>query len=189
MKIIQPITSELHSYVYWENGFTNSELDLLENLALSSYETGIAGGVTSDYRTSKVSWIHHNDEFEWLYNKLSYIVASLNIQFYRFDITGFGENIQLSKYDFHSKGKYEWHCDIGPHVVSRKLSIVLQLTDPSNYKGGDLQIISYDNKIINIKKQRGFLVMFPSFIPHQVTQVLEGSRQSLVSWISGPPFR
>ena len=37
-------------------------------------------------------------------------------------------------------------------------------------------------------KQRGTIVVFPSFVWHKVTPVKKGTRYSLVSWHLGHPF-
>ena len=116
-------------------------------------------------------------------------MSSLNAQFFRLDLTGFGEPVQLTNYDQSDHGMYGWHQDYGGRVApSRKLSIVLQLTDPSRYEGGNLQILT-SGEPQNIRKQRGLITAFPSYTLHQVTPVTQGSRQSLVAWITGPAFK
>ena len=66
--------------------------------------------------------------------------------------------------------------------------MVLQLTDTANYEGGNLQIrVGGDPQ--TVRKQRGLIAVFPSYVLHQVTPVTQGNRQSLVAWISGPPFK
>jgi PKHD-type hydroxylase len=82
---------------------------------------------------------------------------------------------------------YGWHQDYGG-TISRKLSMVVQLTDPSEYEGGNLQVFTSEQPK-NIRKQRGLIAVFPSFIVHQVTPVTQGTRQSLVAWVSGPSFK
>ena len=82
---------------------------------------------------------------------------------------------------------YAWHQDYGGQI-SRKLSLVLQLTDPSRYEGGNLQTMT-NQDVFTVRKQRGLVTVFPSFTLHQVTPVTQGSRQSLVAWISGPPYK
>jgi len=42
---------------------------------------------------------------------------------------------------------------------------------------------------VNVRKQRGLIAAFPSFVLHQVTPVTQGNRQSLVAWVSGNAFR
>lgn len=77
----------------------------------------------------------------------------------------------------------------------RKLSMTVQLTDPDEYKGGDFEIdrgphygISRYYKVSEIA-QRGSIIVFPSFVPHQVTPVTEGVRESLVMWSIGPRWK
>ena len=49
----------------------------------------------------------------------------------------------------------------------------------------------YDTRQYNIQsstevqENKGSIIIFPSFVYHQVTPVLRGLRQSLVGWISG----
>jgi PKHD-type hydroxylase len=82
---------------------------------------------------------------------------------------------------------YGWHLDYGGGI-SRKLSLAIQLTDPSEYEGGNLQIMT-SGEPQNMRKQRGLIAVFPSYVLHQVTPVTQGSRQSLVAWVSGPAFK
>jgi PKHD-type hydroxylase len=112
----------------------------------------------------------------------------MNAQYFRFDFTGFGEQLKLTNYDHSENGMYGWHTDHGSIHVSRKLSMSVQLTDPADYQGGNLQIKTSE-EAQNIPKKRGLIAIFPSYILHQVTPVTRGSRQSLVAWISGPAFK
>jgi PKHD-type hydroxylase len=108
--------------------------------------------------------------------------------FYNFNLTGFGEPLQLTNYDNTDNGMYSWHQDFGG-TVSRKLSLVLQLSDPADYEGGNLELNAGGYEPIRIEKRRGLLVAFPSWQVHQVTPVTQGTRQSLVAWVTGPRFR
>ena len=83
----------------------------------------------------------------------------INAQYYRFDLTGFGEALQLTNYDQSENGMYGWHQDYGGSV-SRKLSMAVQLTDPSEYEGGNLQVMT-SAEPQNIRKQRGANCNFP----------------------------
>jgi PKHD-type hydroxylase len=64
----------------------------------------------------------------------------------------------------------------------------VQLADPSEYEGGNLQVMT-SGQPQTVRKQRGLIAVFPSYVLHQVTPVTQGSRQSLVAWVSGPAFR
>jgi PKHD-type hydroxylase len=124
---------------------------------------------------------------EWIYNKLSHIVSDVNSKYFRFDLSGFGEPLQLTNYLSENSGNYDWHIDMGSQV-SRKLSVTLQLSHPWEYEGGVLELYN-SNTITQIPKQRGLVTIFPSWNLHRVTPVTKGSRQSLVLWVSGSPFR
>jgi len=184
------------AYAWWENGFTNDELNWLQSQAREVKEkAGVGGGgvgvVNSDIRRSGLNWMPNNQETQWVFEKLGHIVSSLNAQFFRVDLTGFGENIQLTNYDGAEQGMYGWHVDMGPNPTTpcRKLSLVLQLSDPVEYEGGVLELKPHGDDVIKMRKQRGLVVVFPSWTLHQVTPVTQGSRQSLVAWITGPAFK
>ena len=89
-------------------------------------------------------------------------------------------------YTAENQGKYDWHLDVGKDDISRrKLSAVVLLSDPSEFDGGELQIMtSKDPKTVPLK--RGSIVFFPSFLLHRVTPVTRGERRSLVFWVEGP---
>lgn len=190
--LLTPYSIAVDSFVWWENGFTDEELNWLQEQAKKASGRGqVRGGLLDDdldkIRRSQVSWLSKTKDTEWVFEKLGHIASSLNAQFYRLDLTGFGEALQLTNYEHADHGMYGWHQDYNAQV-SRKLSLVLQLTDPNEYGGGNLQFLT-GGQAQTARKQRGFLAAFPSYVLHQVTPVTRGSRQSLVAWISGPPFK
>jgi PKHD-type hydroxylase len=67
------------------------------------------------------------------------------------------------------------------------LTIIVFLSDESTYEGGDF-MIQYINSTIKIPKKRGSIIIFPSFLTHQVSPVIKGIRNSLVIFAHGPPF-
>lgn len=190
--LLTPHAQRLEPFVWWEGAFTEQELDWLQQKAKEADLAGSVGGAGSEgvnlnLRRSQVSWLDNNPNTKWVFEKLAHVVSSLNAQYYNFDICGFGEPLQLTNYDHSENGMYGWHQDYGG-AISRKLSMVIQLTDPSEYEGGNLQVFT-SKQPTNIRKQRGLVAVFPSFVVHQVTPVTQGTRQSLVAWVSGPSFK
>jgi PKHD-type hydroxylase len=181
-------------FVWWEGAFTEQELNWLQQQAIQADKRAQVGGDPSGddlakIRRSKVSWLNNTQDTRWVFEKLAHVTSSLNAQFYRFDLTGFGESLQLTNYDQSEHGMYGWHQDYGGgRSVSRKLSLVLQLTDPAQYEGGNLQVMT-SAEPVTVRKQRGLIAAFPSYQLHQVTPVTKGNRQSLVAWVSGPSFK
>lgn len=192
--MLTPYAEQQESLAWWEGAFSDQELNMLQQRARSANEKaqvggGVGGTINPEIRRSELNWVNHNQETSWIFERLAHVVSSLNSQFFRFDLTGFGEPIQLTNYNSSEHGMYGWHVDFGSNGPSRKLSLVMQLSDPSDYEGGNLELKPHGNDTIKIKKQRGLIAVFPSWTLHQVTPVTQGSRQSLVSWITGPAFK
>ncbi len=192
--VLIPYCMPIEPFVWWEGGFTEQELNWLQEQARKADQQAQVGGDPQGenlarIRRSQVSWLNKTPDTAWVFEKLAHIASSLNAQYYRFDLTGFGEPLQLTNYDQSEQGMYGWHQDYGGKLSpSRKLSLVLQLTDPSQYEGGNLQVMT-GGQPQTVRKQRGLVAAFPSYVLHQVTPVTSGNRQSLVAWISGPAFR
>ena len=187
-----PNTLEVGPYAYWEGGFSNEEIANIIKLGEDRNPltaTVDKGRVVRDIRVSNTSWIDLKEDSEWLYDKIADIITKLNFQYYKFDLTGFYEHMQFTIYEGNELGHYDWHLDSGGFSKTpRKLSFVLQLSDPNDYEGGDLQLMTSINPI-TVKKEKGFAVVFPSYTLHRVTPVTKGIRKTLVIWVTGPTFR
>jgi len=151
-------------------------------------------------RDSNVAWL--NDQ--WIYNEIIPYVNQANKDSgwnFQWDVS---ETCQFTKYRLNQY--YHWHCDsfhspyntpndLTKHGRIRKLSVTVSLSDPKEYKGGELQFDFYNEKrkknILTCKEilEKGSLVVFPSFVWHQVKPVTKGTRYSLVIWNLGSQFR
>jgi len=60
------------------------------------------------------------------------------------------------------------------------------LSPDSEFEGGDLELMA-EGKVGKIKQ--GQIVFFASFIRHRVKPVIRGTRESLVMWFGGTPFK
>lgn len=138
-------------------------------------------------RLSKNSWLMPNDDSNWIFRRVTDVIMDLNNKYFKFDLFGFIEGFQFTRYDAPG-GKYDQHIDRGLNTWTRKLSFVLQLTDPKEYEGGDLELI-FGDEPTQPKKEQGFVTVFPSYVLHRVTPVTKGTRYSLVAWITGPAFK
>lgn len=175
-----------------ENAFTPEECEAIIEIGEQAYLfDGLVGGADNikrkHIRDSLVGFFDYSEETEWLYTKMSEYVREANNEFWNFDLIGFGDNMQYTKY-FGGGGHYTWHADIGETCSHRKISTVLQLSDENDYDGGELQFFG-GPEVSTMSKEQGTLVMFPSYMIHRVTPVDSGVRKSLVSWVSGPNFR
>lgn len=182
---------------YWEGFFSDEEINKI--LALPQWHeqqeaivghTLVGGVVDKNVRRSQTSWLYVTPETEWIWRRIANIVSQVNSTFFRFDLTGCHEAMQLSLYKDLDEGCYDWHIDASSYSkgVPRKLSMSLLLSDPSEFEGGELQVqLSKNIQVLEAKKGRAWF--FPSYVLHRVTPVTKGTRRSLVLWVGGPEFR
>ena len=152
-------------------------------------------------RDCKISFLNQH----WIYKEIQpFIHAANESSGWNFD-WDFTEECQFTEY---SKGHfYQWHQDAWPVPYSdtsnknllgknRKLSVTISLSDPKDYKGGELEFDlrdRVDGKPHYLKCKeilpKGSIVVFPSYVWHRVKPVTKGVRHSLVAWNCGKPFK
>lgn len=186
------------SFAYWEDFLSEEDLDYLSNCQewKSLHDAHIGGSssggsVNKNVRETGVAWLTCNDQTRHIWEKISCAVSEVNANFFRFDLTGFYEPLQLGLYHSGNNGHYNWHTDASMRDgrVPRKLSMALMLSDPSTFEGGELQLKTDNDEPITVQQKRGRAWFFPSYVLHRVTPVTKGFRQSAVLWIGGPEFR
>jgi PKHD-type hydroxylase len=146
-----------------------------------------AGQNDSKIRRSQTVFLGEQ-EYAWLYQRLWEAAVEINRRFFCVDISGIEGNVQLARYDSTDQGFYDWHTDFGDVAPGRKISISIQLSDPEDYDGGDLEL-RFRGQPATMDKTRGTVIAFPSFVLHRVTPVSRGTRWSLVAWVIGTRWR
>ena len=178
----------VHLYAFCDEVFTKEQCKAIIDIGKEHTTKALTKNERKDgYRDSEIAWLYPGKEYDWIFNRISEVIVNLNERFFGFDISGLHEGIQFTKYTAPG-GKYGRHidCEVGGEV--RKLSFTLQLSDPNEYEGGELSLIAGD--IPNImSKEQGHVVIFPSYVLHEVMPITKGTRYSLVSWVTGKPFR
>ena len=172
-------------FVYADGVFNENELSTIDDIVA---RLNLVGGETQTYyegyRKSLVSFFDVNENTEWLFSKLGHTIHQLNSKYYRFNLSVL-DSIQYAFYDSEFGGKYDWHHDYNEGLSpSRKLTVVVQLSNPEEYEGGELELFPD----VQVPKKRGLVAMFPSYSYHRVTPIVSGQRKVLVGWIWGPPF-
>jgi len=179
-------------YWYFKSVIPPKLCDDIIKYGLSHSETM---GITGGYDENKLT----KDQLKDMKKKRN-SMAGWNFEWNR------TESIQFTKYKLNQY--YDWHCDSWDRPYQkkegdpdngkiRKLSMTCQLTDGSEYKGGELEFDFRNNdpdKKSNIHKcteilSKGSIVVFPSFVWHRVKPVTKGKRYSLVMWNLGYPFK
>jgi len=154
-------------------------------------------------RNSNITWLNE----PWIYRELQPYVnlanenAGWNFQWDRSEVCQFTKYKLNQYYDWHNDAWKKPYSKSGPDYGKiRKLSMTLQLTDGSEYEGGELEF-DFRNYEPNMREEakhlkqakeilaKGSIVVFPSFVWHRVKPVTKGVRYSLVMWNLGYPFK
>lgn len=160
-------------------------------------------------RNSKNTWIPTE---HWIAGWLWYYIQKANRENFLYDLYDIdGGSIQYTHYGVGEY--YTWHNDgdVGscfkPNIKPgsgvnlsqdqalangecvRKLSFSLQLSEPTDYTGGEVEFVDLSNKRYLAPKQKGTLIVFDSRLKHRVRTVKSGLRKSIVGWVVGPRWR
>lgn len=184
-------------YYFWDKALPDEACDEIINagLALDNFKpAGVNSDNTidSELRQGSIGWFpkdHTVDKLCQSYVGLANVEAKWNF------IISECEKVQFSIYGLQSR--YGWHRDTNVTLPEgspvRKLSVSVQLSHPDDYEGGDFQIKNFFGTEItenaNQLRNRGTIIVFPSYLEHQVVPVTKGTRYSLVQWYSGPDWR
>jgi len=173
--------------------FTPAQCDMLIDYAMVANASDaklVNQSKDHNIRRSELVWIDDLPDAGWVMDHLIDVVRVANRDMFQFDLTEFAESAQIARYGAERQGHFDWHSDIGDGQVARKrkLTVVVQLSEPANYTGGTLEIMA-SNATSTGQKDRGTATVFPSYLLHRVTPVEEGERFSLTVWAHGPQFR
>lgn len=139
-----------------------------------------------DFRLTTVGWLKEHD---WIYDLARSFATQVNAE-WGYDLND-ADHLQYALYrknDF-----FEWHKDMlrVRNATIRKVSVVVQLSDPAAYRGGRLEFRDDDFGVFKADGfvPQGSVAVFSSLLKHRVTPVKEGERRSLTAWFKGPAFR
>jgi len=181
------------NYYYFSKLFTDEDIEQVIALSkkYAQVEGNVSGTVDHSYRNSKIIWLPLTDETTFLYERIISLMKNANTSMWKFHITDIKDSLQVSEYvgaiHPNEAGHYDWHMDVGESASTRKISMSIQLTDETDYDGGDLEFMIH-RSIIKAPREKGTVIFFPSYLTHRVTKVTRGTRRSLVFWFHGPPF-
>ena len=201
--------------VWFQTGLPEEVVDIIERDLTAQYEAKMADSrlhgdaLNKDKRNSMNAWVptqHWVGGFIWHY------IERANRENFLYDLTCVDvESIQFTRYQ---EGQYYgWHNDSGlathykPVSIGnrtdgraqdfmnentelvRKLSFALQLSDPDDYEGGNVQFLDEGGSSYIAPRQRGCIMLFDSRTQHRVLKVTKGIRKSLVGWVVGPRWK
>lgn len=121
----------------------------------------------------------------WVHERLALAATYANAVWWRFELSATG-HVQVLEYG--PGDRMEEHTDASPLFPARKLSVVVMLSEPDAYEGGELELL-HDPVATRPPRDRGTVVVFPSTLLHRVTPVTSGRRFALTGFCEGPPLR
>ena len=130
--------------------------------------------------------------FQWIRDRMAIACREVNDMHFQFSLSEkYPARMAIVKYP--TGGRFGWHVDnLGVRQVDgttlyKKLSCVVQLSDPRTYAGGNLEFMLVGSEST---RERGAMNVFPTFMFHRVSKVTQGERFVLVCWAqSETPFR
>jgi len=180
-----------NAWAYCDKAFTPEEckkiIDYAEQFEKKDATSSYNREVDTTLRESKIVWITPDSEINWAYQRLTDIITRLNEDYFKFDLFGLIESVQFTEYNAPS-GHCAKHVDNIFGGPIRKLSFSVQLTNPKEYEGGNIEL-HLSNEPTIMKKEQGTLITFLPSTLHEVKPVTKGRRYSLVGWITGKPFK
>ncbi len=186
-----------YTWQVWNQALAPEDCDYIISKGMQRPPTaGSVGNLVSDgqllpeVRVSTLRWLDIDGEDRDIADQLMWFFRRSNLNVFGFDITEPLE-VQFTEYVGAEGGKYDWHQDVmwqNDTAYDRKLSIVVQLSHPEDYAGGDFEFFGYPRRGPTFESGAPFWC-FLSFFYHRVLPVTSGVRRSLVSWVVGPKFR
>lgn len=197
--------------------FTQLPIEIVEILEKDIHQfnenvqpSQVAGSVVDTViRNSKNSWVPTS---HWISGWLSYYVNKINRENFCYDLIDIdGGSLQYTQYG--EGNYYNWHTDqdvdsfYKPQLIPssagnisqdlttlqgecvRKLSFTVQLSNPEDYSGGEVQFLDNNNQTFFAPKRLGTIIVFDSRIRHRVRKVKSGVRKSIVGWCVGPRWK
>jgi PKHD-type hydroxylase len=205
-----------HQSYWFQTGLPKQMVDLIEEEVekhnLEFKESLLMGQVKDQkQRKSKQLWVPNT---LWISGFIWHYVDIMNRENFMYELDGLDSNkFQYTKYE--EGDFYNWHVDSGlsTHyslVVEgtdgtneeryadylnskieriRKLSVIVQLSDPEDYEGGEVQIMDDTAQMYEVPKERGTIAVFDSRARHRVRKIKKGVRKSIVGWYTGPRWK
>ncbi len=183
------------AWLMWSGGIDEKTIDgwvekcqKLPVQKATTFRTGDTGE-EDDHRRTDIRWVANDDVYRELHQRVWDFAIQAN-QVFDLSLSTLPP-LQFTEYS-EAGHKYDSHHDIdwmrqdGRH---RKLSVVVQLSDPEEYEGGELGFSHTQSPPPVDMMKKGTVIVFPSYHEHFVTPITSGHRKSLVGWIEGPRWR
>lgn len=183
-------------YWYWNNVLNLKEIKKINKFIINNYNELEKDKLKAKYASGSLK--KETTTFLITYSKIQKYIQHLvtkcyrvNRCFFNYDLWDFEKenSCNYNIYKSENKSHYDWHIDATPDpYTDMKLSVIINLSE-KEFEGGDF-LLDY-GEVINVPelKKIGSMIMFKSFLKHQVTPVTNGERRNLTLFLYGPAFK
>jgi PKHD-type hydroxylase len=186
-------------WCYYNSYFTPEQcaniIDSAKSIPAKMGALGTVGdNINEEVRKSKIRFIHkENKKFSYLFDEIWKLAIQANDEWFGIHISKL-DFIQLAEYDASYDGEYKVHHDVfwmnNDPIYHRKMTAIIQLSDPNSYEGGNVEIVDCNEKPNpNEIRNQGTALFFPSLLTHKANLVTKGTRYSIACWFEGPKWR
>jgi hypothetical protein len=171
--MIQPMTP-----IAMIEEFDSEEIDRIESIAQNQ--------VTKKWDVEGASFtgtfIPFTDETAWLYGRIHKLFEHVNSAY---DLKNLDmiEHVWVMEF---SEGDHEdYHTDLNAGVpyCSRALSMIINLNDSDEYRGGEISFLNGSTNYV-LKRSKGTATVHPSYLYKKLEKVTSGKKRILLAWIS-----
>ena len=167
----------------------------------------VKAGTATNKKAHRRCGVRWTDPDNWVGPFIWRYIEEANQTYFQYDVDQVFMT-EIHQIEYRPGHYYHWHEDdsIATHIhyakpnrtavkpditeYVRKLSFSLQLSDPEDYTGGDVQIVhDVRSAMLTVPKERGTLCIFDSRTRHRVKPVKTGKRFVLVGWVIGPRWK
>ncbi len=158
--------------------FTEDECN---NIVKFGYERITKGNIICDLPPNEIT--------NFIYNRLRDIIIDTNNCYWKFNLYDFAEQLKFIEYNSVNTNLSKLCGDIGNNLsVTRKLTIVVQLSNDTDYEGGNTILFNYSKPLFMTRK-KGCVSIYPTYMSYQIEKIIKGVRNVLIIYAYGPPLK
>lgn len=135
------------------------------------------------YWTTRTEIVNPDVDQRWWVKRMGDAITQANEAKFKFDLDG---DIQIQRLEYQKGQFFDWHKDLNENVAApRKLTAIAYTSSRGSYTGGRTEWSCTPG----VWQRQGTVIVFPTWLPHRVHLVTEGTRGVIVAWARGPAFR
>ncbi len=146
----------------------------------------VIGGIP-DFHQSKRQKLR-GDTAGFPFLNIKDITKNANSEIYDFNLIGIIDQDFPQVFAYSENDFYKMHLDLNPVAPSRKITFIINLSEPTSYSGGEINFLNIDTSTSGINDQ-GSCLIFPSYIPYEITKVTSGVKHIIVGHVHGALFK